>query len=303
MCSSASWVVGPAVIRMLQGKPTKLNCKPTKKKNTKQPKKKFKVSESPTILIDEETDGRLARVLSRELPAECYLSFLRVVIKLKKQATRIKQASATRLLKRQGSTESVSGSIPILDRACTISDIRFREVQSIKELHPEDERVQKIMEGKRLLGQRLENFKLKMQTVGDDGNCQFRSFSHQLYGTEDYHGLVRATAMDQISKQNRDYYQMFFDTCVDLDRYIEGMSKSRKWGDELTVKAVSDAYGVDIHVVQSTPDNWYLHYDPEIRKVQKSLFVTYISPIHYNSIIVPNKQLLPRLSYTHTNGG
>ena len=39
-----------------------------------------------------------------------------------------------------------------------------------------------------------------------------------------------------------------------------------------------------MHVVTSTVENWYLIYKPETTRLPKQLFVTYISPIHYNSI-------------------
>lgn len=35
-----------------------------------------------------------------------------------------------------------------------------------------------------------------MVTVEGDGNCLFRSVSHQIYGDDGYHRLVRARCMD-----------------------------------------------------------------------------------------------------------
>jgi hypothetical protein len=39
--------------------------------------------------------------------------------------------------------------------------------------------------------------------------------------------------------------------------------------------------------VQSTEDNWYLLYEPAEGRGEKSkrLYVSYISPVHYNSIV------------------
>ncbi len=37
---------------------------------------------------------------------------------------------------------------------------------------------------------------LRVRRVAGDGNCLFRSISHQLYGTEDHHMLMRHSACD-----------------------------------------------------------------------------------------------------------
>ena len=77
------------------------------------------------------------------------------------------------------------------------------------------------------------------------------------------------------------------------------MAMSRTWGDELTLRACADSFQVPIHVVQSTVDNWYLVYEPSDEfatpglaneseketKKKKRLFVSYISPVHYNAIV------------------
>jgi hypothetical protein len=90
------------------------------------------------------------------------------------------------------------------------------------------------------------------------------------------------------------------------------MEKFCTWGDELTLKYCADVFDVVIHVVTSHEENWYLHYDPakgeaerhyakqsEERVVQlipdaaedgkvgtlrKQIFLTYVAPVHYNSI-------------------
>ncbi|CAM9405351.1 unnamed protein product, partial [Heterosigma akashiwo] len=49
------------------------------------------------------------------------------------------------------------------------------------------------------------------------------------------------------------------------------MRKSRTWGDELTLRAVAEEYGVRVHVMTSTEENWYLHYDPHDMKSLKQV--------------------------------
>jgi hypothetical protein len=138
------------------------------------------------------------------------------------------------------------------------------------------------------LGNRLRHIGLRQVVMGDDGNCQFRSFSYNIYGTQAYHKLVRARAVKHI-KTHRNYFGVFFDGDAALDAYIESQSKTRTWGDELTLKAISEAYRLVVHVVTSTEKNWYLKYEPDTVAQHdcaklKQAFVTYISPIHYNAI-------------------
>ena len=45
---------------------------------------------------------------------------------------------------------------------------------------------------------RLQNLHLDMLVMAGDGNCQFRSVSFELFGSQDYHPQVRKQAIDHI---------------------------------------------------------------------------------------------------------
>lgn len=147
---------------------------------------------------------------------------------------------------------------------------------------------------------RLEALGLTMHTMEGDGNCQFRSFAFNLFGTQSEHACVRRAAVEHI-RSHSDYFGMFFDGEAELSRYLKGMARNATWGDELTLRAVVEAYGCKAHVVTSEPANWYLVYSPEsgedrpeppcpkgVKKpprAGKAVFLSYISPIHYNSVV------------------
>ena len=89
----------------------------------------------------------------------------------------------------------------------------------------------------------------------------------------------------------------------------------RTWGDELTLRAASDCFGVTIHVLTSHEANWYLRYAPADDKAKagaksparkptpggaaaaqttsprrlkvewrgKNVFLIYVSPVHYDA--------------------
>ena len=62
------------------------------------------------------------------------------------------------------------------------------------------------------------------------------------------------------------------------------MARDRRWGDELTLRAASDSYGIVINLVTSEQQHWFLRYEPEQTTVQREIFLTYIAPVHYNAI-------------------
>lgn len=116
-----------------------------------------------------------------------------------------------------------------------------------------------------------------------DGNCQFRSFSSQLFHTQDHHMAVRKAAVRQI-QQNRALYSAFFEGEGDMNQYIRSMGLSGTWGDEITLKAVADVFGITVHVLTSNDSFWNLEYKPEKQLVDRHVFLSYISPVHYNSV-------------------
>ena len=140
------------------------------------------------------------------------------------------------------------------------------------------------------LHRRLLSFGLSPQEMISDGACQFRALSHQLFGTQAHHKEVRAEAVAHI-RANEEVFAPFF-TGGEMVRYLAAMGRDRTWGDELTLRAVCDSFGVVLYIVQSTQENWLLTYEPEgrssKRRSSKRLFLTYLSPVHYNAITLPD---------------
>ena len=83
-------------------------------------------------------------------------------------------------------------------------------------------------------------------------------------------------------RQQREEFEIYFDV-GEFDTFLERMGTERTWGDELTLRAAADAFRCTIHVITSTKENWHLRYEPE-GKPAKLLFLTYVSPVHYNAI-------------------
>lgn len=142
----------------------------------------------------------------------------------------------------------------------------------------------KVQEGKELLRQRCAFLGLRQVEMKDDGNCQFRAVSQELFGTQQHHATVRAEVVAHMRRQEAEYRSLFDEG--EWRTYVAQMARDGEWGDELTLKAAADAFQVKIHVVTSTNNNWYLMYQPDKtdRKMGRELFLTYIAPIHYNAL-------------------
>lgn len=153
------------------------------------------------------------------------------------------------------------------------------------------------------LDSRLGTLGLATKVMDGDGNCQFRSMAYNLFGEQKHHAAPRAAAVAHM-KKHRDFFGVFFETAKEFDRYLKDMARNRTWGDELTLRAAVEAYGCEAHVITSEPANWYLVYQPESdapaldpqvavcpKKVPaprkgKQIFLSYVSPVHYNAIMV-----------------
>jgi hypothetical protein len=151
-----------------------------------------------------------------------------------------------------------------------------------KSSHPSS-REDVIMEGKELLRQRCFFLGLRELEMEDDGNCQFRAVAQELFGAQEHHDFVRKKVVEHLRARSADYNAHFAEG--ELETYLSTMSKLRTWGDEISLRAVADAFKVNVHLVTSTEHNWYLVYRASDHpSVTREIFLTYVAPIHYNTV-------------------
>ncbi|KAK9826434.1 hypothetical protein WJX81_005249 [Elliptochloris bilobata] len=139
------------------------------------------------------------------------------------------------------------------------------------DLLPQEARLQK----------RLAKLRMEMVVMAGDGNCMFRAISHELWGTPRYHPNVRRKAV-RWTRDHADTFAPFLGES--FQGYTAAMAREGTWGDELTLRAVSNAYGVIVNVVTSDQHNWFQRYKPEQVMAPREVFLTYIAPVHYNGI-------------------
>ncbi|KAF8288701.1 putative OTU-like cysteine protease [Trypanosoma cruzi] len=115
--------------------------------------------------------------------------------------------------------------------------------------------------GTQRLEKRLFELKLVEHRVKGDGNCQFRALAQQLLGSEDLHEIIRVHVLTYM-KGVRERFDCYFANKEEADGYYGRMLKSGTWGDELTLRAASDSLHINIHVLSSEQQNFYITYHP-----------------------------------------
>ncbi|EKF26093.1 hypothetical protein MOQ_010230 [Trypanosoma cruzi marinkellei] len=115
--------------------------------------------------------------------------------------------------------------------------------------------------GTQRLEKRLFELKLVEHRVKGDGNCQFRALAQQLLGSEDLHETIRVHVLTYM-KSVRERFDCYFANKEEADGYYGRMLKSGTWGDELTLRAASDSLHINIHVLSSEQQNFYITYRP-----------------------------------------
>ncbi|ESL05577.1 hypothetical protein TRSC58_06769 [Trypanosoma rangeli SC58] len=143
---------------------------------------------------------------------------------------------------------------------------------------PKLSREQFINCGLQRLRRRLDELQLLEHRVKNDGNCQFRAVAQQLLGSEELHEIVRVHIVTYM-KGARDRFDCYFASKEEADQYYNSMLKNGTWGDELTLRAASDSLHVNIHVLSSEEENFYITYRPDADSHAQPVFLVDISTL------------------------
>ena len=136
---------------------------------------------------------------------------------------------------------------------------------------------------RQLIMSRLRVLALQQVPQLGDGNCQFRALSHQLYGTSSHHRAVRAALCEHLRREAASF-EVWCAEEGGLDAYVARMERDGEWGDELTLSAAANHFGVTLHVLTSDAEHFYIRYPAgSCSAVEKHAFLLYRSPVHYDS--------------------
>lgn len=106
--------------------------------------------------------------------------------------------------------------------------------------------------------------------IDAQGDCQFDAVADQLKRIENSSGetkeSVRATVVSWIQEHEDEFdlknWVEAMPEYASLEQYLEKMSQSRYWGDEVTLLAIVEAYGVQLVMLSSLEEHWYRTYYP-----------------------------------------
>eukprot|EP01084_Bolivina_argentea_P249926 418543_1 len=90
----------------------------------------------------------------------------------------------------------------------------------------------------------LNNIGLYIESMGEDGNCLFRSISHQVYGKQDFHMIIRKKCCEYL-RSEYEYFGSYVPGGHDreiFNAYCLRMEVSGIWGDNLEIQAFSEIY-------------------------------------------------------------
>merc|ERR1712226_354211 len=79
-----------------------------------------------------------------------------------------------------------------------------------------------ILAGKQLLTERCAFLGLREVEMKDDGNCQFRALSQELYGTQQHHVSVRSQVLSHMQAHAEDYAAFFVSS--EWEGYLSAMN-------------------------------------------------------------------------------
>lgn len=86
---------------------------------------------------------------------------------------------------------------------------------------------------------------LAIVDVEPDGNCLFRSVSHQIYGHADNHKDVRRACVEHM-KRYRERFQTF--VAEDFSEYLKRMKQQCVWGDDVEIRALEELFDRPIEI-------------------------------------------------------
>ncbi|OQR93732.1 hypothetical protein THRCLA_12229 [Thraustotheca clavata] len=89
---------------------------------------------------------------------------------------------------------------------------------------------------------------LSLISIQGDGNCMFRAISHQIYGDEKYHSIVRNSCIDYMLEEKTYFEPYVVGDMPAFLRYIAHKRCDGVWGDDPELQALCELYDRPLYV-------------------------------------------------------
>jgi OTU domain-containing protein 5 len=123
-----------------------------------------------------------------------------------------------------------------------------------------------------------------------DGNCLFRSFSDQVYGTPQHHALLRNRCSQYLASE-RNYFEQF--VAEPFDEFLARIQREGEWGDDVEIEALSEIFDCRVEIYASyTHTLMRTFHETCDAKWGRPVRLQYEGHSHYNSL-APRSGLVP----------
>ncbi|CAI5728859.1 unnamed protein product [Hyaloperonospora brassicae] len=136
---------------------------------------------------------------------------------------------------------------------------------------------------------------LRIYDIEGDGNCLFRSVSHQVYGDDRHHALVRAACMDYMESEKEYFEPYVVGDMAAFMRYLRHKRCDGVWGDDPELQALCELYDRPAEVFAYDPMCGFrklrcLHESSSLCRSRPPIRLSYYGGGHYDSLTGPDHQ-------------
>ncbi|KAL7692700.1 putative OTU domain-containing protein 5/Otubain-like deubiquitinase 1 [Plasmopara halstedii] len=137
---------------------------------------------------------------------------------------------------------------------------------------------------------------LRIFDIAGDGNCLFRSVSHQVYGNDSHHALVRAACMDYMESEKEYFEPYVVGDMAAFMRYLRYKRRDGVWGDDPELQALCELYDRPAEVFAYDPQNGFrklrcFHENSGLARSRPPIRLSYYGGGHYDSLVGPDHQV------------
>lgn len=125
---------------------------------------------------------------------------------------------------------------------------------------------------------------LTVKEVAGDGNCLFRSVSDQIYGSEEYHDIVRKYCMDYIDVEKEFFSQYIVGGIEAFESYVTNKRQNGVWGDDLEIEALSEMYELPIEIYAYDDKPMRTFHEATGASGTRAVQLSYHGRSHFNSV-------------------
>ncbi|CAH0479337.1 unnamed protein product [Peronospora belbahrii] len=137
---------------------------------------------------------------------------------------------------------------------------------------------------------------LQIHDIEGDGNCLFRSFSHQIYGNDSHHALVRAACMDYMESEKEYFEPYVVGDMAAFMRYLRYKRRDGVWGDDPELQAMCELYDRPAEVFAYEPVHGFqklrcFHENSTLSRSRPPIRLSYYGGGHYDSLVGPDHEI------------